>query len=240
MEDAIHTALILAGGLGTRLRSAVADRPKPLAPVAGQPFLSYLLEQLECAGLKRAILCTGHMGEQIEQAFGQQFGKLQLLYSHETTPLGTGGALANAVASLDDAHFLALNGDSYCRFDLPSFQRFHQNRRAAATLLLTAVPDPARFGLVQRDPDGASVQFKEKSNVRPTGPMTINAGVYLLDRRFLQGIPPDQPVSLEKDIFPQWIGRGLFGHRTVGPFIDIGTPEAYAEARIFFAVEKAA
>jgi NDP-sugar pyrophosphorylase family protein len=240
MEDAIHTALILAGGLGTRLRSAVADVPKPLAPVAGQPFITYLLEQLESAGLKRAVLCTGHLGEQIEQTLGHGFGKLRLLYSHETTPLGTGGALSKAIAPFDDSHFLALNGDSYCRFDLPSFQRFHQSHRAAATLLLTDVPDPSRFGLVQRDPDGAIVQIKEKSTSRPTGPTTVNAGVYLLDRRFLLSIPADQPVSIEKEIFPKWIGRGLFGHRTVGPFIDIGTPEAYAEARIFFAVEKAA
>jgi NDP-sugar pyrophosphorylase family protein len=144
------------------------------------------------------------------------------------------------MALCDDPHILALKGDSYCRFDLPSFKRFHVNRRAAATLLLTSVPDPARFAQVQRDPDGAILQISAKSPLRRAAPAFISAGVYLLDRRFLQSIPTDRPASLENEIFPQWIGRGLFGHRTVGPFIDIGTPESYAHARIFFAVEKAA
>lgn len=240
MEDAIQTALILAGGLGTRLRPAVADRPKALAPIGGRPFIAYLLEQLEAAGVQRAVLCTGHLGEQVEQTLGKRFGKLQLLYSQESQPLGTAGALARAMAPFNDAHFLAMNGDSYCRFDLPSLFRFHRSRRAAVTILLTPVSDGGRYGQVHRDPDGAIMRFDEKSQETHHGTVLINAGIYLFDRHALQGIASDQPTSLERDIFPKWIGRGLFGHRTVGPFIDIGTPESYGQARTFFAVEQAA
>lgn len=228
------TAAVLAGGLGSRLRPAVADRPKVLAEVRGRPFLSRLLDQLAGAGVRRAVLCTGHLGEQVEAACGPAHGPIELVYSREPEPLGTGGALRLAAHLFDTDPVLVVNGDSYCEADLRAFFEADRANRASgrrATILLTEVPDAGRYGRVELDPDGEVLAFREKSS---GGPGWINAGLYLLGLDLVRAIPADRPVSLESDILPGWVGRGLAGLRAPGRFIDIGTPASFEEADRFF------
>jgi histidinol-phosphate phosphatase family protein len=227
------TAAILAGGLGTRLRDVVSDRPKVLAEVAGRPFLAALLDQLVRAGVGRAVLCTGYRGEQVEATFGDRYGTLTLDYSHEAQPLGTAGALRNALAQLQSDPVLVLNGDSYCDFEPRLLLASHKGHHAEGTLWLTEVHDTARYGRVAVGHDGAVQRFVEKGAIEG-GPGWINAGIYLLSQRLLHEIPAGGPCSLERQVFPRWIGRGLHGYRGAGRFIDIGTPESYAEAASFF------
>lgn len=221
-------AAILAGGLGTRLKNVVSDRPKALACVAGRPFLAHQFEQLASAGVRRVVLCTGHRAEQVSSAFGDRYGELRLDYSHERTPLGTGGALRLALPLLASDNVLVLNGDSYCEADLLAFARWHFTRQAGASMLLTHVDDMSRFGRVTFDPEGAIVGFEEKGAHHGAG--WINAGVYLIRRSWLYDVAGDRPVSLEREVFPSWIGRGFCGYASEGRFIDIGTPESYAAA----------
>lgn len=226
-------ALLLAGGLGTRLRSAVADRPKALAEVAGRPFLAWQLEMLSAAGVRRAVLCTGYRGEMIRTTLDEQFADMRLAYSHERQPLGTGGALRAALSQTDAETLLVLNGDSFCQIDLPSFARQHRTSGVAISLALTYVENTSRYGRVETDAAGRITRFMEKDGSNQPG--WINAGVYLIQREVMEEISPEGQVSLERQVFPAWIGRGLHGERCGGAFIDIGTPESYAQADEFFA-----
>ena len=226
------TTAILVGGLGTRLRSAVADRPKVLAEINGRPMLSYLLDQVAQAGVRRVVFCTGYRGEQVQAAFGTRYGALQLEYSQEPTPHGTAGAIRLALPVLQSDPVLAMNGDSVCEADLRAFYTWHCGRGASASLLLTFTPDVARYGQVQTDPDGKVRSFQEKGSV--TGLGWINAGIYLLSRASIETIPVDRAVSIEGEMFPAWIGQDLYGYQSQGRFLDIGTPESYAEAANFF------
>jgi D-glycero-alpha-D-manno-heptose 1-phosphate guanylyltransferase len=223
---------ILAGGLGTRLRSVMDDRPKVLADVGGRPFLTYLLDQLLNYDISLVVLCTGHRGEQVEAEFGDKYEKLKLIYSNELSPLGTAGALRLALPFFESESVLILNGDSFCDTNLEAFWNWHCVRGADATLLLTEVPDTARYGQVEVDTDGRVVGFEEKGG--NGGPGWINAGIYLVCRRLLETMPPGRAVSLERETFPTWIGRGLYGYRSASKFIDIGTPESYALANELF------
>ncbi|HRD67641.1 MAG TPA: nucleotidyltransferase family protein [Candidatus Competibacter sp.] len=234
MVDLVNpTAVILAGGLGTRLRSIIENQPKVLAEVSGHPFLKYILDQLIAWQIKDVVLCTGHLGEQIEARFGTDYQGLRLRYSRESIPLGTAGALRLALPSIQSDTALVLNGDSYCAADFAEFWRQHCARQATATMLLVNNPDTRRFGSVQIATDGRILQFEEKKEGSKSG--RINAGVYLLARDLLQSIPTTRPVSLEREIFPTWIGEDFYGHLAAGPFLDIGTPESYALAEKFFA-----
>lgn len=227
------TAAILAGGLGTRLRPVIADRPKVLAEVQGRPFLGYLLDQLSAAGLRLVVLCTGYMGEQVRSAFGNSYGRLRLVYSQEAFPLGTGGALRLALPLFDSDSVLVMNGDSFCETDLGGFWNWHCARKAEATLVLTKVADTKRYGKVQTRADGLVLRFEEKSDVG--GPGWMNAGIYILSRHLLLGIPEGRCISLESQVFPAWVGRPLYGYRGGGRLLDIGTPESYGAAEQFFA-----
>lgn len=229
------TAAILAGGFGTRLRSAVADRPKGLALIRGRPFLAWQLDQLAAAGIRHAVLCTGHMAEMIEHELGPRHGPIKLSYSAETAPLGTGGALGLAKSRLTTDPLLVLNGDSYCHADFASFLAFQGQHPAAPSLFLTRMPDVSRYGRVITDSNCRVTAFLEKSP--PTDPPTpgdINAGIYLLPQSLVQSIPGDRAVSMEKEIFPAAIASGLYAFRADAPFIDIGTPESYRAAEAFF------
>jgi D-glycero-alpha-D-manno-heptose 1-phosphate guanylyltransferase len=235
------TAAILAGGLGTRLRSVVNDRPKVMAEVGGRPFLTYLLDQLVEAGVRRVVLCTGYRAEYVRDVFGDDYAGdkcanaqagLRLVYSEETAELGTGGALRLAHPLLQSNTVLVLNGDSCCRADLGAFALSHRARGAEASVLLSLVEDARRFGRTQSDGLGRVLSFSEKT--AEPGPGWINAGIYLLDTRLLAAIPADRPVSLEREMFPLWTRRRFFGYQTRAPFLDIGTPESYARAESFF------
>ncbi len=225
------TAVVLAGGLGTRLRPAVGDLPKPIADVGGRPFLSRIIEQLEAFGIRRIVLCTGHGAERVETEFAARRGPATITFSREDRPLGTGGALRLALPSTPGT-LLVLNGDSYTAADLDAFLADYRRAGRIPTLLLVEVTDSSRYGRVECDPSGAIRAFAEK---RPnSGPGWINAGLYLMEPQHAASIPADRPVSLERDVFPVWLETGLRGHRTNGRFIDIGTPESYAAAADFF------
>ncbi|HOI72930.1 MAG TPA: nucleotidyltransferase family protein [Syntrophales bacterium] len=225
-------AAILVGGLGARLRSVVSDRPKVLADILGRPFLTYLLEQLRDAGVSRIVLCTGYRSDQVEAAFGPFFENVSLIYSREITPLGTAGAIKNAEAHIGTDCLLVMNGDSYIDLDLDDFLQWHDEKKASASILLARVEDTSRYGRVQADEEGCITGFEEKG--AHDGPGWINAGVYLLRENFIQSIPSGLTVSMEKEMFPSWIGKGLYGYRSEGRFIDIGIPEDYLAAEQFF------
>jgi D-glycero-alpha-D-manno-heptose 1-phosphate guanylyltransferase len=222
------TALILAGGLGLRLRSAVGDRPKVLAQVHGRPFLACLLERLAAAAVREVVLCTGYQGDLVKAAFGDSFAGLHLHYSQESSPLGTAGALRQALPLAKSDPLLVMNGDSYCDTSLVALRTCHDARAAEGTLAVVQVPDTSRYGRVHIAPDGQVLRFDEKGGAGEPG--WINAGIYVLSQRLVQAISPSGPASLERDVFPAWIGRGLYGQAGQGRFLDIGTPESYAAA----------
>lgn len=226
------TALILAGGLGTRLSSVVSDRPKVLAPVNGRPFLSYLLDQLGNTGFRDVILCTGYKGEMIRETFGNRYRDLIIRYSGEPEPLGTGGALRYALPMIEKDTVLVMNGDSYIDVDMNAYLEWHFKNEVEAALLLTKVADVSRYGRVEADKNGCIISFEEKGEA--TGPGWINAGVYILKKRLLERIPPASHFSLEREFFPGLIGKGLIGYLCESELLDIGTPESYARAERFF------
>lgn len=223
-------ALILAGGLGTRLRGVLPGLPKVLAPVCGRPFLGYLLDQLQAAGVREVVLCTGYCAGQIFETFGNRHQELALRYSSESRPLGTGGAIRQALGLVEAELLLVLNGDSYVHNPLEEFHRWHLGRESsfAGSLLLAWAEDPARFGTIELGPRAAIRSFHEKRGLSRPG--WINGGVYLLRRSLLESIPPNQVISLENEVFPGWVRLGLGGYTTLARFIDIGTPESYEEA----------
>jgi D-glycero-alpha-D-manno-heptose 1-phosphate guanylyltransferase len=226
------TAVILAGGLGTRLRSVVADRPKILAPISGKPFLSYLLDQLDEARVRYAILCTGYLGDMVQETLGNNYKNIKLAYSQESIPLGTGGAVKFAEGLFKANHILVMNGDSYCTADLNKFWEWHIKKKSNVTLILTHVQDTGRYGQVKTAKNGALECFMEKGDEHGSG--WINAGIYLINRDFISSIPLGRSVSLEKEIFPKRIGHNIYGYRSEGSFLDIGIPEDYKSAEEFF------
>jgi D-glycero-alpha-D-manno-heptose 1-phosphate guanylyltransferase len=228
------TAVILVGGLGTRLRSAVADRPKVLAEVNQKPFLTYLLDQVATAGITRIVLCTGYRGDQVRAVLGDTYAGRQLLYSQEPTPLGTAGALRHALARIQSRYVLVMNGDSIAKADFVAFWAWHLERNAGASLLLAEVDDVSRYGQVLVDAVGAIQSFREKNE---GGPGWINAGVYLIARSWIEAMPAHVPLSIERDIFPSWIGRAFYGYRSFVRFLDIGTPDTYGMAPGFLACD---
>ncbi|MBW1702358.1 MAG: nucleotidyltransferase family protein [Deltaproteobacteria bacterium] len=224
--------LILAGGMGTRLKPVMSGRPKALAPVAGRPFLSILLDQISRAGFSRVILCTGYMADQVEAEFGTKYKSLSLIYSREVTPLGTGGALRHALPLISSESIMVMNGDSFVDADLNAFLDWFVGKGCNAALLLTKMNDATRYGLVHVDPNGLITRFHEKGS--ECGPGWINAGIYLFKRSVVETIPQGRPFSLEREFFPSLAGRELYGYCSEGKFIDIGIPETYAESEEFF------
>ncbi|MBI4445923.1 MAG: NTP transferase domain-containing protein [Acidobacteria bacterium] len=226
-------AIILAGGRGTRLLPKVNDRPKPMAEVGGRPFLEWLTSGIQQQGVREVVLCVSHMSHSIREYFDENAKPgLEIKYSEDREPLGTAGAIRNALDLIDADPVLVLNGDSYCEVDLASFLAWHQSHGAEASLALTYVEDTSRYGRVQVNGEGRIERFDEKGEA--VGPGWINAGVYLLSQRLVSSIPEGRPVSLEFEVFPKWAGKRLFGYHSGRRFLDIGTPESYARARAFF------
>jgi D-glycero-alpha-D-manno-heptose 1-phosphate guanylyltransferase len=226
-------AAILAGGLGTRLRSVIGSKPKPLAEVSGSPFLEYVLRQVKESGITKVVLCTGYLAHQIESAFGSQWQGLQLFYSEELQPLGTAGALRLALPLFSDETVLVLNGDSFYRGPLDPLIAAHRKVQARATLLLAFVQNSARFGTVEAAGSGEVQRFLEKDQTR-AGPAWVSAGVYVIEREVIAMIPGGRATSLERETFPGLIGNHLFAWCGTGEFLDIGTRESYAQASQFF------
>ena len=223
-------ALLLVGGLGTRLRSAVPSMPKPLASVGKKSFLELLIRQLKHQGIRRLIMCTGYLADQVENEFGDGGSlDLEITYSKELEPLGTGGAVKLARSQLGNAsEFLVMNGDSFLEIDLRSFIQFHRDRGALVSMAVVRVEDSSRYGTVQVDSGQKVIGFLEKAG--SSGPGLVNAGVYVFDPSVLERIPEGR-TSLEKDLFPHLLDKGVYAQEHSGMFIDIGIPEDYARAQ---------
>ena len=227
--------VILAGGLGTRLRRVLPDTPKVMAPVDGKPFLRYVIDRLQGFGARRVVLSLGHLAEDVvAYVDGEDWNGLEVVPHVEPEPMGTGGALREVLPLIVSDTVLGMNGDAFVRADLGRFLDFHRSRRAAISILLTFVPTVGRYGVVDADDDGRVRSFDEKSESEKSGGY-INTGVYMIERSAIEGIPAGRPVSLEREVFPMACGRGLYALKGSFPFIDIGTPESYGVAHDFLA-----
>jgi D-glycero-alpha-D-manno-heptose 1-phosphate guanylyltransferase len=223
-------AVLLVGGMGTRLQSVLPSTPKPLAVVGNMPFLELLVLQLRSQGIHRMVMCTGHLADQIEEEFGDGHKwDVAIEYSKESRPLGTAGAVKFAKGYFQkDSDFLVMNGDSFMQIDFRELIRFHRKHGGLTSMAVRRVPDASRFGTVEVDAHNRVVGFREKMEIHVPG--IINAGVYLFNRAILQHIP-DGRASLEKDVFPGLLEHGVYALEQHGMFIDIGTPEDYARAQ---------
>ena len=232
-------AVVLCGGAGLRLRSVTGDIPKSMANVAGRPFLELLLRQLARYGCSRVILAVGYRGDLIRAHFGATAFGMQVLYSEEATPLGTGGALRNAIDLIDSAAALVLNGDSYTGADLGAFIDDYYQSGVDASMLIASADGRDDHGSVFIGEGGKLAYFKEKEGASPAP--YLNAGVYLLSRRLICELPAGVEISLEKEIFPKWLNEGCVIRAFVSPgeCIDIGTPERYRTAQEALATAEA-
>jgi len=222
-------AIILAGGLGTRLREVVADVPKPLAPVNGRPFLDYQLAQLaRFPQIGKVVLAIGHMADKVIGHYRANPPPLPVEFVVETELLGTGGGLRNALDATRGERVLALNGDSVFRWSLEPLIAVHASADALATLALVEVDDTSRYGAVTLE-HGRVSAFVEKQAAAGAG--VINAGVYLFERSALAAIPAGEVVSLEREVFPGLCERGRLAATVFrSQFIDIGLPQTYSAA----------
>lgn len=219
-------AILLAGGMGTRLQSVVNDRPKPMALVGGKPFMEYVVHGLSSYGIRNIIFAVGYKGSMVEEYFGNgsEFG-IKVSYAYEEELLGTAGAIKNAGRFITEESFFVLNADTFYQLDYTRLLRVRQENQLDMTLVLRRVEDVSRYG--EAVLDGARLTgFNEKSS--KVHPGTINGGVYLLRQALLADIPTGR-VSLENEMIPHWMesGRRLGGIVNDGYFIDIGVPEDY-------------
>ena len=218
--------VVLVGGFGTRLRPLTNQTPKAMLPVANRPFLEHQLEHLASHGIDRVILACGYRPDALRAHFGDR-----VQYVVEDEPLGTAGAIAHATRGVEET-FVACNGDVLTDLDVTALVGLHRDRRARLTLALHAVDDPSRYGVVETAADGAVTRFVEKPPPGAAGADTINAGTYVIEPEVLADVPPGRAVSIEQEVFPTLIGRGLYAQVQAGRWIDIGTPESYLAANV--------
>jgi mannose-1-phosphate guanylyltransferase len=224
-------AVILAGGEGTRLRPLTLSTPKPVVPVVDRPFLRHQIELLGRAGVRDIVFSVAYRPERVEAVFGDGSGLgMRIRYAVEESPLGTGGAVRNALDLLDE-RTVVLNGDVLTDVDLAAIVRRHEAESAAATILLTPVPNPAAYGLVETDAAGRVLRFLEKPRPEQITTNQINAGIYVLESPVLALMAPGVNVSIERFFFPALLDRGdkVLGPVHRGYWIDIGTPEKYLQ-----------
>lgn len=223
-------AIILAGGLGTRLNEVVKELPKPMAPINDRPFLTYQLDYLLLYGIRRVILSVGYKYEAIESYFGSEYRGMEILYAVEKEPLGTGGAIAMALEMALSDQVLVLNGDTHFRVNYGRLWNFHKRTEAKISMVLRLVEDVDRFGSVDVDFLGVVRSFSEKG--RFTGRGLINGGVYIIDKAYFKSLRLPEKCSFERDcleiIYPQ---KSLFAMQCKAYFIDIGIPEDYETAQ---------
>jgi D-glycero-alpha-D-manno-heptose 1-phosphate guanylyltransferase len=227
-------AIVLAGGLGTRLRSVVSDLPKTMAPIHGRPFLAYLLDAMAEAGFDSIILAVGYKSEAIRAFFGDDYRGLKLRYSKEDEPLGTGGAIRLAMGQASAPHVFVLNGDTHLELDYSAMMQAHLEAKASLTIAIKQVPDAGRYGALETA-EGRIRNFREKGR---GGPGLINAGVYLLARDLPDRYPLPRIFSFETDLLmPHASELQPLAFETDGMFIDIGIPEDYARAQELLGAE---
>ncbi len=220
-------AIILAGGLGTRLGGVVRDLPKVLLPVNGKPFLDILLNRLNRSGLVgKVILAVGYMAEKIIDYYNDSGTfNFNIVFSVEKELLGTGGAIKKAMMYSGSDDVFVFNGDSYVDVDLEDMFAAHTAKNAAMTLVVKEVPDAGRYGRVLMDSSGRVTSFEEKKDDLQGG--YVNAGTYLLRRGLFDGVEGEKVISLEKELLPSFLGEAVYGFVSHGKFIDIGIPETY-------------
>lgn len=226
-------AIILAGGLGSRLRTMVPDLPKPMAPIHGRPFLEYLLDYWAGQGVNRFVLSVGYRREVITEHFGARYKGAEVDYAVEEQPLGTGGGLLLALKHLcRSGPFLVVNGDTFFEVALAPMCHYHQDRRAELTIALREVEANSRYGGVGIDKEGKIATFDNRA--RTSGRALINGGVYLAEPSVFADMAPESgaPASLEDQLYPRMLAAGqrLYGFLSSGRFIDIGIPEDYQRA----------
>jgi D-glycero-alpha-D-manno-heptose 1-phosphate guanylyltransferase len=226
-------AIILAGGLGSRLKAVVPDVPKPMAPINGRPFLEYLLDYWAGQGVSRFVLSVGYKREIIEEYFAARHKGIEVDYAVEDQPRGTGGGLLLALKQLrQPGTFLIMNGDTFFEVDLAAMRHYHQGKHAEVTVALREVEANSRYAGVEIDKDGRITAFDNRA--RTSGRALINGGVYLAEQSAFAGMAPapDEPVSIEDQLYPRMLaaGRRLYGFPSPGRFIDIGVPEDYRRA----------
>lgn len=223
-------AIVICGGAGVRLRSVIGQNAKPMANVGGRPFLELLLRQLRRNGLKRVILAVGYQREVIQSQFQDRAFGLDLEYSIESQPLGTGGALRHAAGLVTSESVLALNGDSYTDADLAAFTSAHRESGADLSVVVVSHDGRGDCGAVTLAGDQTVVSFQEKPG--PLDVAYINAGVYMMTRRLLFEIPYGK-TSLEQELIPRWLreSKRIQGFIHSGACLDIGTPERYRIAQ---------
>ena len=221
-------AVILCGGLGSRLRAVVADRPKPMAEIDDRPFLDILIDSFCEFGFKRFVLCAGYMSQVIRDYYSSRPGPREFVISTEHKPLGTAGAIKNAAKHIRSDTFLVANGDSFCPTDLAALYDFHAARGALMSMVVLETQNTGDCGLVSLDASQKITGFEEKSQQSQS--RHINAGIYLFQKEVLSLIPDNANFSLENDLFPKLIKQDCYAYVTQGNLLDIGTPERFATA----------
>jgi mannose-1-phosphate guanylyltransferase len=222
-------AVILVGGEGTRLRPLTSTVPKPVVPLVDRPFIAYMLEWLTRHGVDDVIMSCGFLATAVRNVLGDgsAYG-IRLRFVEEPDPRGTAGALKYAESLLDE-RFLMLNGDVLTDLDLTAQLEQHARTGAVGTLGLVGVEDPSAYGLVRLEPDNAVREFVEKPAPDQIDTNMISAGAYVLERRILDLVPPDQNVSIEREVWPRLVGDGLYAYPHQAYWMDIGTPDRYLQ-----------
>jgi mannose-1-phosphate guanylyltransferase len=222
-------AVVLVGGEGTRLRPLTETIPKPLIPLVDRPFLHHVLDHLSAHGVHEVLLSSPYLERAFASFLEERHGEPAVTWITEPTPLGTGGAVANAARSVEET-FLVLNGDILTDLDLAALVAFHRDGGATATITLAPVDDARPYGLVTLDAGGRITEFREKPAELVPG--LINAGTYVLEPQAVAGVRPDGPVSIEREVFPLLIevGAPMYGFVSDAYWMDLGTPQKYLQA----------
>ena len=224
-------AVILVGGLGTRLRPLTYNTPKALVPVLNRPFLEHVLRRLKEHGVTEVILALSHLAPPIEACFGNGAGLgLKISYVIEESALGTAGAVKNAAELVSDSFFV-LNGDVFSNLDFSAMLAFHRQNKARATIALTPVANPTHYGLIETDSRSRVTRFLEKPRPEEVTTNMINAGTYVLEPGVLDMIPRSREYSFERQLFPSMLAGGdkVYAFSSPGYWIDIGNPEKYSQ-----------
>jgi NDP-sugar pyrophosphorylase family protein len=229
----VSDAVVLCGGLGTRLQAVVSDRPKPMAAIGDRPFLALLLDFLHAQGVRRFILAAGHKADWIEKFFASSALPYEVAFSVEKKRMGTGGALLLARSLVTRHPTAVVNGDSFCEVDMQAMFALHRRHRAFVSIAVTRAKPVGEYGEVLFGSDGRISTFTEKGPSKGEG--WVNAGIYIFSKAALGILPEKTPSSLERDFFPVHVRSGMYAFKCHAPLLDIGTPDRLERARVLMA-----
>ena len=226
----IKEAILLAGGLGTRLQKTVPDLPKPMAPVNGKPFIEYVIDYIIRYQVRKIILSVGYKHESFAAHFANDYKGCQILFSVENEPLGTGGGIRKALEFAEEPDVMVLNADTLFKIDISSLSSLHKKKNADLTMALRKMNDVGRYGSVKIDEDARVTGFAEKNEI--TGEGNINGGVYIFKNDFFNKLDLPEKFSFEKDCLEKYYSTlNIYGYSSKGYFLDIGIPEDYNKAQ---------